>query len=194
MRKGLDVPQVQADSQARCGLCHHSPCSSEDRRGQGAPGLPHPQRPIALCSEFLLKGLLRYRVQPGHSTEGLFPQTSLLTTNVGFSPAHPASATSGYPVIQVSSDTYRVRAETPQVEPPSSVTLCKCWAPVPLTELLQIRGSHDPVLKSSNLLGGITDLWETRSCLWFLLKDTAGKQMGEKHKAGVWGGHLEPPA
>lgn len=104
------------------------------------------------------------------------------------------SASSGYLVIQLSSDTYRVRAETPQVEPPSSVTLCKCWAPVPLTDLLQIRGSHNPVLKPSNLLGGITDLWETHSCLWFLLKDTAGKQMGERPKAGLWGGHLELPA
>lgn len=46
------------------------------------------------------------------------------------------SATSGYLVIQLSSDTYRVRAETPQVEPPYSDTLCKCWAPVPLTDLL----------------------------------------------------------
>lgn len=126
---------------------------------------------------------------------GLFPQTALLTSNVGFSPAHPALwIPSGYPVIQLSSDTYRVRAETPRVEPPSSDTLCKCWAHIPLTDLLQIRGSSDPVLKSNNLLGGITDLWETRSCCWFLLKDTAGKQMGERRKAGIWGGCLEPPA
>lgn len=108
---------------------------------------------------------------------GLFAQTALLTSNVGYSPHHPA---------------FRVRAET--LSPTPQRPPFKCSAPVPLTDLLQIRGSHNPILKSSNLLVGSTELWETHSCCWFLLKDTAGKQMGERHKAGVWGGCLEPPA
>lgn len=103
------------------------------------------------------------------------------------------SASSGYPVIQLSSDT-DLQSQGRDPESHSSETPCKCSAPVPLTDLLQIRGFHNPILKSSNLLAGITELWETQSCCWFLLKDTAGKQMGERHKAGMWGGCLEPPA
>lgn len=78
--------------------------------------------PIALCSEFHLKGLLRYCVQPGHATDGTVStdSTSDLTTQL--------SATSGYPVIQLSSNT-DLQSQGRDPEPPSLTPLASAGPP-----------------------------------------------------------------
>ena len=61
---------------------------------------------------------------------------------------------------------------------------CKCWVPRSSDRPATIRGSHNLLLKFDSLLEGFTELRETHSYCWFLIKDTAEKQQNGREAQG----------